>query len=251
MVGRLYAGTSGFSYPAWAPRFYPTGLGPEGLLAYYASRLSACELNNTYYRRPTAETVRTWLSRTPADFRFAVKAKRGASVRAMLGDDPRGSVAWLTEPLLLFGERIATGLLRVPAEIIRTEDRHRRLAAVIEAWPESVPLAVELKDASWQVDETFALLEGRGAVLCLTEVDGPEQADVRVTGRFLYLRLRRSAYESAEIDLWATRLVPFLESGMNVFAFFRHDETGLAAARALELVRRTDAAMESAGASPT
>lgn len=248
MVGRLYAGTSGFSYPAWAPRFYPSGLASEELLGYYSSRLLACELNNTYYRRPTAATVHTWLSRTPADFRFAVKAQRGASVRAMLGDDPHESVTWLTEPLALFGERLATGLLRVPDEIVRTEDRHRRLAAVIEAWPESVPLAVELQDASWQVDETFALLERRGAVLCLTEVDGPEQADVRVTGRFLYLRLRRSAYESADLDTWAARLVPFLESGMNVFAFFRHDETGLAATRALELVRRTDAALGEAAA---
>ena len=32
MSGRLRTGTSGFAYPAWAPRFYPAGLRGDGLL---------------------------------------------------------------------------------------------------------------------------------------------------------------------------------------------------------------------------
>ena len=52
--GRLYAGTSGFAYPGWAPRFYPPSLRGPSLLPHYASRLPAVELNNTFYARPTA-----------------------------------------------------------------------------------------------------------------------------------------------------------------------------------------------------
>ena len=53
MRGTLRVGTSGFAYPAWAPRFYPAGLRGEDLLRAYAERLTACELNNTFYRQPS------------------------------------------------------------------------------------------------------------------------------------------------------------------------------------------------------
>ena len=51
-AGRVLAGTSGFSYPGWVPRFYPPGSRSRDLLSHYASRLPACELNNTFYARP-------------------------------------------------------------------------------------------------------------------------------------------------------------------------------------------------------
>jgi uncharacterized protein YecE (DUF72 family) len=176
--------------------------------------------------------VRGWLEATPTGFRFAVKLQRGGTLRALL-HDPAGSIPWLTEPLAGFGERLGSTLLRVPDDMPRNDDR---LASLLAAWPRSIPLAVELRDPSWHVDEVFDLLRQSRAVLCGTEL--PEDAgppDIRVTGPFLYLRLRRHAYEPEEIAAWAARLVPFLESGLDAFVFFRHDETGMGPLRALAL----------------
>ena len=105
--GRLSVGTSGFAYPAWSPRFYPAGLKADGFLAHYAARLDAVELNNTYYQSPKPEKIDLWLAATPATFRFAVKAQRGGSFRAMSGD-PGESIAWLTDPYRRFGDRLGT-----------------------------------------------------------------------------------------------------------------------------------------------
>jgi uncharacterized protein YecE (DUF72 family) len=49
---------------------------------------------------------------------------------------------------------------------------------------------------------------------------------VRLTGPFLYLRLRREDYTPAELAAWADRLEPFLADGRDVFVFFRHDPVG-------------------------
>jgi uncharacterized protein YecE (DUF72 family) len=237
--GQLRVGTSGFSYPAWAPTFYPPGLRSEDLLGAYAERLSACELNNTFYRAPTESAIAGWLARTPESFRFAVKAQRGGSFRALLGDDQAESVGWLTRPLDAFGARLGTVLYRVPGEIGRTDERHDRLARLLELWPVRFPLTMEFQDPSWHVDETFALLRAHGAVLCATdldELDGPPF--VRVSGPFLYLRLRRTAYSDADLDAWAARVSPFLEAGLDAFVFFRHDETGISPTRAIEFARR-------------
>src|SRR5512134_226129 len=94
MTGRLLVGTSGFSYPDWIPRFYPPGTRTSSLLAAYAARLPAVELNATFRRRPTASAIRGWVAATPPEFRFVVKAQRSSTIRGLFGD-AADSVAWL------------------------------------------------------------------------------------------------------------------------------------------------------------
>jgi uncharacterized protein YecE (DUF72 family) len=242
--GTLYAGTSGFSYADWAPRFFPPGTRAADRLRAYASKLPAVELNATFRRRPTASAIAGWVRATPPSFRFAVKAQRGSAVRALVGD-PAGSAAWLTEPLGDFGERLGTVLFRIPAEIRRGGPifggdpiaSDQRLRALLAAWPRTIPLVVELQDPSWHVDETFAALHEVGATLCATELpEHEEPPTIRRTGSFLYLRLRREDYTGAEVAAWAARIRPFLESGDDVYAFFRHDAVGRAPELAFQLI---------------
>ena len=237
MSGRLFAGTSGFSYPGWSPRFYPAGLAAAGFLAHYASRLPAVELNNTYYASPSPSKVATWVAATPADFRFAVKAQRGGSFRA-LRVDPAGSVPWLTEPYRAFGDRLGTILFRVPDGVGRDD---AKLVAMLALWPADLLLTMEFQDPSWHVDETFAALAAVGAALCATEL--PEDSEppiIRRTGGFLYVRLRRHEYSPADLEAWAARLEPFLSAGDDVYAFFRHDDVGRGPAFALGLAAAVD-----------
>jgi uncharacterized protein YecE (DUF72 family) len=195
-----------------------------------------------------------------------VKAQRGSAVRALWGA-PEESVRWLTEPLPEFGERLGAVLFRVPAEIRRDGPwvdgdpavADARLGALLAAWPRDIPLVVELQDASWHVDETFAALREAGATLCTTELppEGDEGASaddatataaaqrepptIRRTGSFLYLRLRLHDYDAAALDAWAARIEPFLAAGDDVYVFFRHDPVGRAGELALELQSRLGA----------
>jgi uncharacterized protein YecE (DUF72 family) len=235
--GRVLAGTSGFSYASWSPTFYPPGTRPAAFLAHYAGRLPACELNNTFYARPKAERIRAWCDATPDAFRFIVKAQRGASVRG-LAVDPAETVAWLTETLPGFGSRLGAVLYRIPAGIAR---RDEALAALLAAWPATIPLVVEAQHPSWIADETFAALRASGAVWCTTDVDDQDAPpDIRRTGPFLYLRLRRETYDDADLDDWARRVVPFLDDGLDAYVLFRHDEDGTNARQAEAFAGRVE-----------
>jgi uncharacterized protein YecE (DUF72 family) len=141
-------------------------------------------------------------------------------------------------------------LFRVPAEIRRGGPifggdpllSDARLRAVVNGWPSSIPLVVELQDPSWHVDETFVALRSAGATLCATELPEHEEPPIiRRTSDRLYLRLRREDYTSAELEAWAARIQPFLEAGDDVYAFFRHDPVGRASELALELLERVGA----------
>ncbi len=238
MTGRVHVGTSGFAYPGWIPRFYPAGLRGDGLLRHYGTRLSACELNNTYYQQPTPAKVAAWLDATPPSFRFAVKAQRGGSYRSLLVD-PVASVPWLTGPLRAFGERLGTVLFRVPDRVGRDD---ARLASFLAQWPRDLPLTIEFQDPSWHVDEVFAMLRDAGAAICATELpEDLEPPSLRRTGAFLYLRLRRHDYSAEDLAGWAARIEPFVADGLDAFVFFRHDEVGRGGELALEFAALTSA----------
>lgn len=49
---QLYAGTGGYSYKEWKGKFYPDDIKPDKMLTFYASKLPAVEINNTFYRMP-------------------------------------------------------------------------------------------------------------------------------------------------------------------------------------------------------
>ena len=56
-MATLYAGTSGFAYPAWKPDFYPAKLPAKQFLRHYAERLNCVEINYTFRRLPSASTL--------------------------------------------------------------------------------------------------------------------------------------------------------------------------------------------------
>ena len=231
--GRLRTGTSGFAYPAWAPRFYPPTTRGADLLPSYASRLPTVELNNTFYRQPSPAAVDAWLAATPPDFRFAVKAQRSSSFRS-LQPDAAASVEWLTTPLRRFGDRLGTILFRVP-ENVRRDDA--RLAGLLGAWPRDLPLALEFQDPTWHVDEVFEAAARAGAAVVATDLEtDPEPPRLRRSGPLLYVRLRRPDYPRDELARWLDRLEPFLSDRVDVYVYFRHDEVGRGAELALELL---------------
>ena len=63
-MATLYAGTSGFAYPAWKPGFYPAKLAAAQFLKHYAERLNCVEINYTFRRLPSANTLKNWVEAT-------------------------------------------------------------------------------------------------------------------------------------------------------------------------------------------
>jgi uncharacterized protein YecE (DUF72 family) len=72
-------GTSGFSYPGkppagWYGAFYPERK-TKGFdeLKYFSQIFNTCEINQTFYRPPSAKITGAWAAKTPDDFKFAIK----------------------------------------------------------------------------------------------------------------------------------------------------------------------------------
>src|SRR5206468_933648 len=73
---RVWAGTSGYSYPEWKGNFYPEKMTARDMLRFYAGRFPTVEINNTFYRMPREELLAGWAEQVPEGFRFVIKGPK-------------------------------------------------------------------------------------------------------------------------------------------------------------------------------
>jgi uncharacterized protein YecE (DUF72 family) len=235
--GRAFVGTSGWAYTTWKPVFYPTELKSSGFLRYYATRLATLEVNYTFNHLPTEKNITAWQQATPPHFVFALKASQTITHVRQLRD-PADTVPLFFERAAPLAERLGPVLFQTPPWLRRDDDR---LAMFVASLPRDRRCVLEFRDASWYVDDVYELLRTAGVALVHAEGEkAPSPPDtLDVTAPFVYARLRkRPGYSNEEVDAWAARLRPMLDAGKDVYAYFRHDDTG---ANALSAERLRDA----------
>ena len=228
MSGTLRVGTSGFAYPAWAPRVLPAGPARRGPPARLRRAAQCVRAEQHLLPSADARGRSGWLARTPGSFRFAVKAQRGGTMRALLGDDQAESVGWLTRPLDGFGERLGSVLYRVPGEVAGpTNDMPGWLACSTCGRPVPADRGVPARDPGTSTRRSLAQDARRRPVR-----DGPRRAGgptLRPGDWAVPLPppppddLQRRGPGR----LGRTGISPFLDAGLDAYAFFRHDETGI------------------------
>jgi len=229
-------GTSGWSYDHWTGPFYPDGLPADRRLAHYAARLDCAEVNSTFYKLPSEQTLEHWRDSVPGEFRFAVKASRYITHLKKLKDPESGLDNFLPRVEGL-GERLGPVLFQLPP---RWRFDAGRLRTFLDALPGQHRYALELRDHSWINDATLQILSDHGAAFCIYELDG-YLAPLAVTADLVYVRLHGPAgvyagrYDDTVLESWAGRIGRWHDEGLDCWCFFDNDEAGHAVGDALTL----------------
>ena len=223
---RLFAGTSGWAYPAWKPGFYPAGLSQKNFLPFYASRLTSVEVNYTFRSLPTAKTLEGWLAAAPETFRFSFKAPQRITHFSRLRDCVASVQQFVSalEPVRQAG-KLGLLLFQLPpsfqADPARLGDL---LHAPALAGPHAPPIAFEFRHPSWFSDEIYTLLADRNAALCVAESDDLVSPEVHPAHSHVCFRLRRNGgYTPAELHAFAHRLTPLTQQ-RDVYVYFKHED---------------------------
>jgi uncharacterized protein YecE (DUF72 family) len=249
MSVRLFAGASGFSYKPWKGPFYPEGLPDAEMLSYYAARLPAVEINNTFYRLPKAKMLEDWAAETPHGFRFVLKASRRITHMQRLKDVGE-LVQYLFETSGALGAKLGPFLFQLPPHLKKDLDRLRTFLDLV---PADRRVALEFRNASWFEEDVFEALRARDAALCVaeTEPDDKEGSNETVplvaTASWGYLRLRRENYADADLAAWAGRIRG--QDWSEAYVFFKHEDDGTAPKFALRLMEVVGAQATRAGGS--
>jgi uncharacterized protein YecE (DUF72 family) len=231
-------GTSGWSYDHWDGVLYPPGTPAARRLAHYVAAFDTVELNASFYRWPRPAVFAGWRERLPPGFRMAVKAPRGLTHARRLRD-PQVWAERMVPGLEALGDRFAVLLAQLPPDLERDDAMLDAFLASLPAW---VPVAVELRHPSWQVEEVFTLLAGRGAAYVV--MSGAHLPCVlRATAPFVCVRLHgpssehlyAGSYPDADLDWWADRFREWTAGGLDAYGYFNNDGFGHAVRNAQAL----------------
>ena len=230
-------GTSGWNYTQWRGSFYPRDMKPAGMLAYYAARFSTVEVNNTFYRMPTAKVVEGWAAAVPARFSFVLKAPQRITHFARLRDvdDP---VRFFCDTARLLGPKLGPLLFQLPPNF---KVDTGRLADVLALLPPDLEAAFEFRNPTWFTEEVYTRLAGRNDALCIADNDDGATPAV-ATADWGYLRLRATGYADDDLRGWLATMRRIGAAWRDAFVFFKHEDEGTGPALGARLAKLVESA---------
>jgi uncharacterized protein YecE (DUF72 family) len=239
MARSVRIGCSGWSYRHWREPVYG-GRPSSTWLEQYSELFSTVEVNATFYRLPRRSTVAAWASRTPEDFRFAIKVSRYLTHIKRLTGVREGCERLLSriDPLLEAGKLEAL-LWQLPESFPRDD---ARLGAALERLPAGMRHCFEFRHSSWFAAPVLRLLREAGATLVIGDDPSRPFQQHRLTADLAYVRFhrgsrgRRGNYSPAELGEWSRRLREWSRRA-EVLAYFNNDWEAFAVRNGLALER--------------
>ncbi len=233
-MAQLFAGTSGFSYPAWKPDFYPKEVPSKKFLEYYGTRLNSVEANYTFRRLAGAGVFEGWLNATPPGFAFACKAHMTLTHVMKMKEAESFTDVFLKslEPLRV-ARRLGPVLYQLPPTF---KCDTARLDEYLPLLPTDIRFAFEFRHASWLTDAVYERLAAKNIALCLAESDKLEIPEV-LTADFCYFRLRKGDYSDAGRAEIAARVGELLAGGRDAYVYFKHEDDPRGALWAEDLLK--------------
>jgi len=237
-MGRLYLGTSGFSYPHWRGVFYPLDLSERRWLEYLSGKLSSVELNVTFYRLPKRDIFETWGRRVPDDFGFTVKGNRLITHIHRL-KNVKEEVATFFSSLEGLGKKLAAVLWQLPPSQRLDLPLIKDFLETIKEY--NIRHAFEFRHESWWNEETLALLKRYGSAFVDSDMIRSHISPLEIEMPFYFIRRHgpsgryRGRYTRDDLQKMAASIFKLIMDDHDVFVYFNNDMEGYAVTNALEL----------------
>lgn len=208
----IRVGIGGWNFAPWKGLFYPEKLKAADELSFASRKVTAIEINGTFYRGQSPASFKKWREETPEDFVFSVKGHRAISFKKDLRDTAE-SLGWFVNGgVLELGEKLGPLVWQLAPFKRFSADEIGGFMKLLpkEAGGRKLRHALEVRHQSF-VDPAFVDLARREgvAIVFAESEDHPPIADT--TADFVYARLERmteeepTGYPPAVIAGWAGR----------------------------------------------
>lgn len=231
----LYVGCTGWTMPDWKGTFYPEKTRVKDFLSAYSKQFNTIEFNTTHYNIPKVETVKRWKAESTDDFIFCPKVFKYISHTKDLGVS-RDGVNRMLDSLIHLEEKLGPFFMQLPPYY--GLDRKEQLLEFVDNWPREIPIAVELRNASWyesetELDQLQDEVATLGQSLLITDVSGRRDiVHMRICQDILLVRWVGNSLhptDYARIDEWIDRIIYYVNHGLEKIYFFAHEPDNLLA----------------------
>jgi uncharacterized protein YecE (DUF72 family) len=209
---RIRVGVGGWTFEPWRDNFFPKGLPHSRELEYASRRLSAIEVNGTYYGTLKPASFQRWAEETPDDFVLSLKATRYATNRKVLAEAGESITRFVESGISELGSKLGPVVWQfMPGKTFEPEDFEAFLALLPQQIDgRTLRHVVDVRNESFMTPAFLALARRYKVATVFADAEKfPSFADI--TGDFVYARLMASAaaiptgYADAALDAWAER----------------------------------------------
>lgn len=227
---RIHIGTSGWSYKHWKGIFYPNEMKPTDYISFYANHFSVSELNGSFYKLPTQETVLKWITMVPDDFLFCPKMSRYLSHMKKLHDpeEPLQRFFNIFEPVK---QHLGPVLIQLPDNVKFNDVVVRPFYELLQSNYSEYRCAMEVRDESWFSDESLKLMKRHKVTLVFAQSEKFPYYE-EITAKDIFIRfhgpesLYSSSYSDETLQEYALKFGEWIKQGHEVWAFFNNDVGG-------------------------
>lgn len=226
MAHPIRVGIGGWAFEPWEETFYPPTLPKAAQMKYMSRKMTAVEVNATYYSTFRQSTFEKWAAESPDGFVFSLKAHRFSTVRKTKEDMKTSIDLFLNQGLTALKDKLGPINWQFPP--------HRKFdAAYFEMFlsqlpkeKDKIPLrhALEVRSTGFDTPAFYDLLTRHGATVVYADDDDfpklrHEGADFAVTRMMRTKADEPTGYSAADIGKWA-KLYKDWSGKQDVFAFF-------------------------------
>jgi uncharacterized protein YecE (DUF72 family) len=240
MEGSIHIGTSGWSYKHWRNLYYPPKLPASQWLPFYAADFDTTEINSSFYKLPSEETVLKWATQVPDNFLFCPKMSRFLTHMKKLTDpeEPLERFFKIFQPL-----KKMTGpvLLQLPTILKFNYDTAAQLYRLMKSKYRRYAFVMEVRHETWLEQNSLALMSKYDIGLVISQSGYKFPYSEKITAKNIYLRfhgpteLYASSYSDRMLAAFAEKMRRWAEQGYEVWAFFNNDIHGFAPTDAKKL----------------
>ncbi len=208
----IHVGIGGWNFPPWRGTFYPPGLPQAQELAYAGGKMSAIEINATFYGRQKPASFVKWRDTVPEGFVFAVKASRFTTHKKDLADAGESVAAFLVSGITELGPKLGPVLWQFPPTRRFEREAFAAFLGFLPARQDGVVLrhVIETRHDSFNDPAYMDLLREHNVAHAIIESD-KHVLLTDLTADFVYARLEHNGadepegYPTAALDGWSRR----------------------------------------------
>ena len=165
MLGQVYIGIAGWSYPDWKGIVYTNSKVDQ--LRYISKFVDCLEINSTFYRPPFEKTTKSWLEKTSnrPDFFFTAKLHRSFTHEGKVDAEIVKYFHKGFEPFLEAG-KLKHLLIQFRYDFDDTNRNRQHLTKIVRNFSEAFSLVVEVRHKSWQMPNALDFLGQLGVAVC-------------------------------------------------------------------------------------
>jgi len=228
--GKVMIGTSNVVIPG-NKKTFPLEFQGKSRLHYYSHHFNTVEINSSFYKIPLLSTYEKWCREVSDDFQFSLKLSKEVTHQKNLPNNFAIMKKFMKSARGIVGKKRGCLLVQFPGKITfdyfnKVEQILKKLTSEDSAseWKK----AVEFRNNSWYVGETWDMLNYFGITAVLHDMPKAKIIESYDAAPFIYLRLHgpagdyRGDYSNSFLKAIASSIKNWTAHNKDVYVYFNN-----------------------------